>query len=165
VGIGRLMIARLWIAGLMALLATAACGTSNGVALPPISGLMSKVVLPPGTSQLATGHGSVLEQAPTDPCRPSTTETRYWSVPGTPSLVTKYLVSHPIHGLTVGPHHVFLAHGKSPAWYFNEDVADQTPSTDSFIYWYMPTDSENVEIRVDASVTPAGAVCGSSSRF
>jgi hypothetical protein len=79
--------------------------------------------------------------------------------------VTKYLVSHPIHGLTVGPHHVFLAHGKSPAWYFNEDVADQTPSTDSFIYWYMPTDSENVEIRVDASVTPAGAVCGSSSRF
>jgi len=156
------MRAKWWAAGLMALMATTACGTSQGVSLPPLSGLMTKVVLPPGASQLATADGSVLVHAPTDPCRPSTTETRYWSVPGTPSLVTKYLVSRPIRGLIVGPHHGFLAHGKSPAWYLNEDVADQSPSTDSFIYWYMPTKHGTVEVRVDASVTPSSADCNRS---
>ena len=164
-GVRRLMTARLWTAGLMALMATAACGTSHGVALSPISGLMSKVVLPPGASQLATADGSMLVQAPREPCRPSTTETRYWSVPGSPNSVTKYLLSHPIHGLVVGEHFTPRAHGGFPYSVLNEAIADQRPSKDSFIYWYMPTDSESVEIRVDASVTPAGAVCGSTSRF
>jgi len=162
VGIRRWIGPKWWAAGLVALMATAACGTSQGVSLPPLSGLMTKVVLPPGSSQLATADGSVLVQAPTDPCRPSTTETRYWSVPGTPSLLTKYLVSHPIHGLVVGPHHRFLAHGNSPTWYLNEDIDEHSgPSKDSFIYWYMPTKHGTVEVRVDASVTASGAHCSS----
>ena len=123
------MVGRWRAAGLIALMATSACGTSQGVRVPPISGLMSKVVLPPGASQLATADGSVLAEAEREPCRPSTTETRYWSVPGTPSLTTKYLLSHPIQGLVVGPHFSGLAHGKSPRyWVLNEYIAEQSPS-------------------------------------
>jgi hypothetical protein len=51
VGMRWLMEAKWRTAGLMALLATAACATSPDVSLPPLSGLMTKVVLPPGASQ------------------------------------------------------------------------------------------------------------------
>jgi hypothetical protein len=122
---------------------------------------MGKLVLPPGARQLATADGSLLVQAQKEPCRPSTTETRYWSIPGTPSLVTKYLLSHPIQGLVIGPHFTALAHGESRYWVLNEGIADQNPSKDSFIYWYTPTNRKNVEVRVDASVTPSDADCSS----
>lgn len=121
---------------------------------------LAGIVVPASAHRVTTKSLPGLTTAPVEPaCTPLVDESWLWTVAGTASDVQSFLRAHPAAGMTVSGYSTIRPGSVS---FVSEYPTGSARQDNELVLSVLAASEGTVDVRADAEVVPAGAVCSSS---